>query len=299
MAPEQLRGQPATRSCDVFAAGIVMWEALTGERLFGGADSDAEVIGRVLSMTVKRPSEVAPEVPREFDRVVLRALDRDPAERYATAAEFSAAIEASGVSIASARAVSEYVQAVLAEPLAVRRDLLKRLRAQSSEGESAQPLSVEYEVLDETAMAVPARKPSRRWLAGVLAFVVVGSVASAIAWRRGLSNRAWALVAHDSPATTQVRAPVQAPPALAPSVPQPPIEQASETPPAAPPAVPAADPVVEQPAIAASPRPRTRRSAHTRRSTHHAADPSQHRPASPTPPASTSTQEYRPGDVFH
>lgn len=92
LAPEQLRGATATRCADVYSASVVLWETLTGERLFDG-DSDGAVYGRVLEGVVPSPSSVV-SLPPDLDAVVLRGLARNPLARFATALEMARALEA-------------------------------------------------------------------------------------------------------------------------------------------------------------------------------------------------------------
>jgi serine/threonine-protein kinase len=86
MAPEQLEGKGVTPRTDIYAAAVVLWEALTGRRLF--TDEKGDVLGQVLTAKVVAPSEIAP-VPPAFDAVVMRGLDRDPLRRYGTALEMA------------------------------------------------------------------------------------------------------------------------------------------------------------------------------------------------------------------
>jgi serine/threonine-protein kinase len=118
MAPEQLRGRGVDRRTDVFAAGVVLWEALTGRRLFDGADP-GEVLGKLLDEPIPMPTEMEPSVPPEFDRLLAPALSRDPAGRYATAREFAIAIER-GVPIALNREVGEWVEHIGGDTLSQR-----------------------------------------------------------------------------------------------------------------------------------------------------------------------------------
>jgi eukaryotic-like serine/threonine-protein kinase len=116
MAPEQVRGESLTRRCDIYAASVVLWESLTGRRLFGG-DNEAAVLQNVLAGQVEPPSAFAPEVPEALDAVVLRGLARDPAERFPTAREMAIEIEAAA-SVAIAPVVSAWVEQTAAEALA-------------------------------------------------------------------------------------------------------------------------------------------------------------------------------------
>ena len=91
MAPEQIGGE-VTRQTDVYAAAIVLWEALTAQRLFTG-DNEGQILSKVLSGEHMPPNVLAPELPPELDAVVLKGLAKQPAHRWATAREFAIALE--------------------------------------------------------------------------------------------------------------------------------------------------------------------------------------------------------------
>jgi serine/threonine-protein kinase len=93
MAPEQVRGEPVSRLTDVFAASIVFWELLTGDRLFEGR-TDAETVQRVLLSRIRPASAYVPDLPPEIDRILSRGLVREPDGRYASAREMALEIEA-------------------------------------------------------------------------------------------------------------------------------------------------------------------------------------------------------------
>ncbi len=107
MAPEQLRLEPIDRRTDVFAAGVVLWEALTGRRLFA-ADDPGAVIARILTHVPEAPSRSVKDIPPELDQVVARALKRQRGERFATALEFARALERAVTPVGSLE-VSEWV----------------------------------------------------------------------------------------------------------------------------------------------------------------------------------------------
>jgi serine/threonine protein kinase len=81
LAPEQLRGEGASAASDLFAVGIVLWEALCGRRLFE-APTDMEVMLRVHETKVPDLRELRPDVPIALAQLVHRALARDPAQRF-------------------------------------------------------------------------------------------------------------------------------------------------------------------------------------------------------------------------
>src|SRR5581483_425565 len=92
MAVEQLRAGPVDRRTDVYAAGVVLWEALTLQRLFGG-DSEGVVVTNVLERVIPPPSTLRPDLPPGLYEVVLHALQREPAKRFASAQEMAVALE--------------------------------------------------------------------------------------------------------------------------------------------------------------------------------------------------------------
>ena len=116
MAPEQIRGQVSQRS-DVFSAAVVLWEGLTGRRLFA-ADDEGAIVGKLLVETIEPPMKYAPDLSRELSDVVMRGLARDPAERFASAREMAIALENS-VALATPIDVGTWVEhfarAMLAE----------------------------------------------------------------------------------------------------------------------------------------------------------------------------------------
>jgi serine/threonine protein kinase len=91
-APEQLRGQPIDCRTDIFAAGLVLYEVLTGKPPLRG--TGIEVTRQILHETEPAPSVAAPGLGSGFDEVVRRGLARERGERYASAFEFLAAFDA-------------------------------------------------------------------------------------------------------------------------------------------------------------------------------------------------------------
>ena len=83
IAPERIKDLPLDGRSDLFSLGVVLWELLAGHKLFRGK-SDFQTLKNVAEMEIPAPSSLRPDVPPELDRVVARALARDPAERYPT-----------------------------------------------------------------------------------------------------------------------------------------------------------------------------------------------------------------------
>lgn len=87
MAPEQVLGAPLDRRADLFAVGVLLWEAIARQDLYDGRlvfDS----LQRLARGEIRRIRDVAPDVPTELERIVTRALARDPDERYQDAESF-------------------------------------------------------------------------------------------------------------------------------------------------------------------------------------------------------------------
>ncbi len=120
MAPEQVAGKDVDRRVDVYAAGAVLYEALTGLPLFR-ADNDAALMAQIVRGVRAAPCEMEPRVPTALSAVCMRALSRKVDARYATAAELADALEAAaheaGLAVPSARGVSTAIKSfALHEP---------------------------------------------------------------------------------------------------------------------------------------------------------------------------------------
>jgi hypothetical protein len=120
MAPEQTRRVEIDRRVDLFAMGICTWELLAGKRLFTG-ESDVEVLNQLLFEPIPRLKEHAPSIPAGLEQAVMKALERDPTQRYGSASEFGDAIEKASRVLggpANHRAVASFVQKVAGERIA-------------------------------------------------------------------------------------------------------------------------------------------------------------------------------------
>jgi serine/threonine protein kinase len=115
MSPEQVNGGAVDRRTDIYAASIVVWEVLTGRRLFDG-DNEGLLFSQVSRGTLKRPGEVVPDLPPELDAIVMRGLAREPKDRYATAWDMAVALE-EAIGLASPRQVGEWVAATAGDRL--------------------------------------------------------------------------------------------------------------------------------------------------------------------------------------
>lgn len=117
MAPEQASSNSTDQRSDLFSLGIILWESLTGRRLFKG-ESNAATLNKLLNDTVAKPSELWPDVER-FDDVVMKALRRNPDDRFQSAEEFGEALESAAgrAGVAKTRDVADVVRFLDAEKL--------------------------------------------------------------------------------------------------------------------------------------------------------------------------------------
>jgi serine/threonine-protein kinase len=92
LSPEQIHVKPFDARADIFAVGVVFHEMLTGHRLFQ-ARNDITRMRQLLAQPIQPPSAINASIPRELDRIVLRALEIDPKARYQSAAEMAADLE--------------------------------------------------------------------------------------------------------------------------------------------------------------------------------------------------------------
>jgi len=95
MSPEQVLGQPVDGRSDIFSLGIVLYELTTGLRPFGGEGKGlVTVLNEIVQFTPQEPAALAASVPRELSRLIMKALDKEPAKRFQTGKEFAEALKA-------------------------------------------------------------------------------------------------------------------------------------------------------------------------------------------------------------
>jgi serine/threonine-protein kinase len=136
MAPEKLKGGVGDRRSDIWSLGCVLWEALTLKRLFKGGN-DSDTMKQVLEAKIPIPSKINGDVIADFDPIVMKALERDPDKRYATAKEMSADLE----EVLRKRGyggkndlIAKYMQSTFGDHIAARKKLLQEV---SSKGRAS------------------------------------------------------------------------------------------------------------------------------------------------------------------
>ncbi len=148
MSPEQIRdAEVVDHRTDMWAIGAVLWNALTGQNLFKG-EADGATIHNILEKVIPPPSTEGLKPPSCFDAIVLRALSRDPANRYASAIEMADALRvtAAGNGLAGTKhQVARWVTETFGEELESRRKAIREMsqrRGESLEHTDASQVSL-------------------------------------------------------------------------------------------------------------------------------------------------------------
>jgi serine/threonine-protein kinase len=92
LAPEQIKGEPIDFRVDLFTLGIVLYELLTLTHLFDCEGGDMATAYRIVEMAITPPSRVRPDIPPALEDIVMRALARNPADRFGSASEMAEAL---------------------------------------------------------------------------------------------------------------------------------------------------------------------------------------------------------------
>lgn len=93
MAAEQFGGKGVDRRADVFAVGVMLWQAATGRRLWQNL-GDAEIFAKLAKGEIPTPRSIKEDVPEALEAIIMKALSQMPDDRYETASDFQAALEA-------------------------------------------------------------------------------------------------------------------------------------------------------------------------------------------------------------
>jgi eukaryotic-like serine/threonine-protein kinase len=115
LSPEQAKGSPVDQTSDLYSVGVVLYELLTGVVPFSG-DTPVEIAMKHLSAIPDPPSSHRAEIPRELDKVVMRALAKDPHERYQTAEEMEEDLARVARGGAVSPATEEAATAIISRP---------------------------------------------------------------------------------------------------------------------------------------------------------------------------------------
>lgn len=206
MPPEQIMGRAVTRAADVYAASIVLWEALTGERMFKEG-TDAEIMYQVLEGNVRPPSELRSDVSAALDEIVLCGLRKHPLDRHPTAHAMANALE-NVVPPVTRTAVAEWVLESARQDIEEKSQRVARVESESSnfgplpsleqggpvtvtaarELSSMTPSPTSSSVLSsETFLKMPEFRTRRRVIGAGAAVVLLAIVGCVVSLRRSPS----------------------------------------------------------------------------------------------------------------
>jgi len=181
MPPEQILGEEIDRRVDVYAAGVVAWEALTCQRLFDG-ENEGAIVKKIIDSVVSPPSMFVPDLPPRVDEVVMRALSRDVALRFATSWEMAVALEES-LGLETPRRVGAFVEACARDAIARRAARVQQLESISTEVDGARGFGQNPSAV-AMAPTIARSEPNRRAafaVGAILGFGVMGAAAVLIA----------------------------------------------------------------------------------------------------------------------
>src|SRR5256885_7939863 len=115
LSPEQAKGAPVDQTSDLYSVGVVLYELLTGVVPFSG-DTPVEIAMKHLSSVPEPPSAKRADVPRDLDMVVMRALAKEPSERYQSAEEMDADLRRINRGVAISPVTEEAATAIISRP---------------------------------------------------------------------------------------------------------------------------------------------------------------------------------------
>lgn len=159
MSPEQVTAKPVDGRSDVFSLGVVAWEMVTGQRLFS-ADTELAEMKLILEAKVERPDEVEPVVPTALADIIMRALAKEPADRWPSAREFSKAITMRCADLVfDAEERSLFMREMFTERIEQTRKLFELSKSKQTSQTSETEVRQLAKSIQESAMSQPVLKP--------------------------------------------------------------------------------------------------------------------------------------------
>ncbi|MDP1821723.1 MAG: serine/threonine-protein kinase [Archangium sp.] len=168
MSPEQVRGDPIDGRSDVFSLGVVLWEMMTGRRLFS-AETELAELKMILSEPIVAPTEVESSVPKELSAVAMKALERDLNLRYRSARDMARALSSScGHLLFDAEERAEFMKERFEEKIASTQRLFEAAKKDEREVGAAVEEFRRSSAHDRELEEAVRRKPSPAISAGKL-----------------------------------------------------------------------------------------------------------------------------------
>ncbi|HUQ01178.1 MAG TPA: protein kinase [Kofleriaceae bacterium] len=139
MSPEQVRGLPLDRRSDLFSIGTILYECLTGDRLFVG-ETDFSTLEKVRNVNVPSPRSINPNIPEAVDAIIMKALARDAEDRYQWGSELVGDLQRylmSQEQVFTAKSLAGWLKEAFAADLEKERQQLESFKKVGREGLSA------------------------------------------------------------------------------------------------------------------------------------------------------------------
>ncbi|HUS27043.1 MAG TPA: protein kinase [Kofleriaceae bacterium] len=136
MSPEQVRGLPLDRRSDIFAIGTMLYECMTGERLFQG-ETDFSTLEKVRNVDIQAPRSINPLIPEAVEKIILKALAKDVDDRYQWCSEMLADLQAFLMGqdvVFTAKSLSQWLKEVFAQEIERERQLLEQYKRVGRDG---------------------------------------------------------------------------------------------------------------------------------------------------------------------
>ncbi len=181
--PEQIVGERVDRRSDIYSVGVMLWEAAVGEKMWRGL-GDAAVMNRVLNEEIPSPREVNPDVPKELEQLIMKALAPEPANRQQTAKELQQELDAVRLTMPDAVTARDLAPAMEAmfdsDRSKTRRLIEQRMVENAGTSDSTAP---------PRTSTIPRRSPTRErnhlvWLLTLVSVLGLGATVWALN-RRG------------------------------------------------------------------------------------------------------------------
>ncbi len=212
MSPEQAAGKELDARSDIFAVGVVLFELTTGKRLFKG-NSELETLRLILESDYPSPAQIRPDYPPQLERIVMRALAKRREDRYQTAREMQADLEAfvreERIAVSTV-SLTHWMQMLFEEKLAQQNEALQDIKqladviaAQQKEWD---PTATVTGTLSAPLITQTFVEPPRRSNAPIVAGVAVALVAAAGAFF-AMSNKKGSDLGGSAGATTALAQP--------------------------------------------------------------------------------------------
>jgi serine/threonine-protein kinase len=221
MSPEQITGETIDRRADVFAVGVMLWEAAADARMWAGM-SEATIMNHLLNGEVPTPKQANPDVDAELERIIMKALSQHPADRHPSAAALQAELDEYLSHLGSeirprdiGKVVADLFEDVRTQTRRIIETQLSRVTSLTdAEYAAAHPIELTHLALTQSGSthleaAQKAARPRRRLLyLGVGLAILLGgvSIGGALAMRRtGAETAVTAKPAAPAPEATTVR----------------------------------------------------------------------------------------------